>query len=234
LELDRLLLAQVASLQARTGQTVDVVAESEGALVAKTALLADPGAAVATLVLASPLEGLGRVSYPTSGDRGWGVASNEAMALIGVAFQGVAPIDLSPDNALFASIDRQAPLLQVAMSCPLAETRQFALLPLADATVAPTAEKVPFPSVVLPAFHGGLIETASGQRIVSRVLEDRPVNGDQLLAMADKVISYAASAWQVPSLAPSDYPARAHETGGGESSCTQVAANLRAALFAPR
>lgn len=230
-ELDRLLLAQVASLHERSGQTVDVVAESEGALVAKTALLADPSAAVGILVLASPLEGPGRVWYPTTGDRGWGVASNEAMALISFAFQGVAPIDLSPDNALFASIDQQAPLLQVAMSCPLAGTRQFALLPLADATVTPTSEKLSFPSVVLPAFHGGLIETASGEKIVSRVLEGLPVDEDQLLAMADKAISYAASAWQVPALAASDYPGRAHRTvGGGMSSCSQVAAELRASL----
>ncbi len=38
-ELDRMLLAQVTSLYTRTGRPVDVVAESEGALVAKTALL---------------------------------------------------------------------------------------------------------------------------------------------------------------------------------------------------
>jgi len=205
-ELDRLLLAQVASLHKRSGQKVDVVAESEGALLAKTALLADPNAAVGILVLASPLEGPGRVWYPTTGGRGWGVASNEAMALISFAFRGVAPINLSPDNALFASIDQQAPLLQVAMSCPLAGTRQFAILPLADATVTPVSEKLSFPSVVLPAFHGGLIETATGEKIVSRVLKGLPVDEDQLLAMADKAISYAASAWQAPSLAASDYP----------------------------
>ena len=230
-ELDQMVLAQVASLRARTGQRVAVVAESEGALAAKTALLADPRPAVAALVMASPLQSPGRVSYPTTGDHGWGVASNEAMRLIGDAFQGVAPIDLSPDNALLASLDRQAPVLEDAMSCPIAGVRQFVLLPLADATVAPVAQKLPFPSVVLPAFHGGLLESASGEQVVSRVLRHRTVSQDELLALADQAISYAASAWQVPSLAPSDYPGAVHgRTGGtgGPSSCNQVAAELRA------
>ena len=63
-ELDRMLLAQVGSLSLRTGRAVDVVAESEGALVAKTALLSEPASPVATLVMASPLEDPGRVFLP--------------------------------------------------------------------------------------------------------------------------------------------------------------------------
>jgi hypothetical protein len=231
LELDRMMLAQVASLHARTGRPVAVVAESEGALVAKTALLADLGPAVSALVMASPLVDLGRVWYPATGSSGWGVASNEAMRLIGGAFQGAAPIDLSPDNPLFASLDRQAPLLENAMSCPIAGTRQFALLPLADATVAPVAEELRFPSVVLPAFHGGVLETASGELIVSRVLEHRPLSRDQLLVLAAQAISDAASAWQVPSLVPSDYPEVVHS---GPSYCSQVATAFRAALSGQR
>ncbi len=229
-ELDRMLLAQVAVLQARTGHLVDVVAESEGALVAKTALLADPSAAVATLVLASPLEDPGRVWYPTIGDQDWGVASNEAMRLISDALQGVAPINLSPDNPLFASLDQQAPLLENAMSCPIDGIRQFALLPLADATVSPAEERLSFPSIVLPAFHGGLIESPSGARIISRVLANKPVDNNQLLALVDEAISYAASAWQVPALEPLDFPRTAHG-GGVYGECNQIAAELRSALF---
>ncbi len=232
LELDRMLLAQVAALQARTGRPVDVVAESEGALVAKTALLADPSAAVATLVLASPLEDPGRVWYPTIGDQNWGVASNEAMLLISDALQSVSPINLSPDNPLFASLDQQAPLLENAMSCPIAGIRQFALLPLADATVGPAAVQLSFPSVVLAAFHGGLIESPSGEKIISRVLADQPVANDQLLVLADEAISYAASAWQVPALEPLDFPRAAHDAGRGYAECGRIGAELRSAVFA--
>jgi hypothetical protein len=233
LELDRMLLVQVAALEARTGGPVDVVAESEGALVAKTALLADPSAAVATLVLASPLEDPGRVWYPTVGNQDWGVASNEAMRLISDALRSVAPINLSPDNPLFASLDQQAPALENAMSCPIAGIRQFALLPLADATVSPAAERLSFPSVVLAAFHGGLIESPSGEKIIAQVLEGRPVGANQLLALADEAISYAASAWQVPALEPLDFPRAAHGAGRVYGECSQIAVELRSALFPP-
>ncbi len=224
-----MLVQQVAALAARTGGPVDVVAESEGALVAKTALLADPGTAVQTLVLASPLQDPGRVWYPTIGDQDWGVGTNEAMRLISDVLDGVSPINLSPDNPLFASIDEQAPDLENAMACPIAGVRQFALLPLADATVSPADERLPFPSVVLAAFHGGLIESPSGARIISQVLADRPVGNNRLLVLADEAISYAASAWQVPALEPLDFPRTSH--GGGYGDCSQIAAELRLAMF---
>ena len=228
--LDSMLLAQVWALYQRTGQRVDVVAESEGALVAKTALLAEPGSPVAMLVMASPLEDPGRVSYPTSGDKGWGVASDEGMRLLSEAFQRISPVDLSPNSPFLASILSEAPELEKAVTCPISGIRQFALLPLADATVVPAAEKLSFPSVVLPAFHGGLIDNPSGEKVLSKVLSHRPVSEDQVLQLADEAISYAASAWQVPSLARSDYPAV--ERANASESCPQVASLLRLALAA--
>jgi hypothetical protein len=227
-KLEKMLLAQVSALHRNTGAEVDVVSESEGALIAKTALLADPSPFVTTLVMASPLESPGRVWYPTNGDQGWGVASKAAMQLISDAFQGVAPIDLSPDSPLLASLDHHAPLLKEAMACPVPKLHQFALLPLADATVTPAAYSLPFPSVVLPAFHGGLLETPAGAKVVSQVLTHRPINGDRLLALAEQVISYAASGWQVPSLAASDYPKAA--SSEFRANCRQVSADLRRAL----
>jgi hypothetical protein len=229
-QLDRMFLAQVWSLYQRTGELVDVVAESEGALVAKTALLAEPFSPVGMLVMASPLEDPGRVSYPTRGDKGWGVASDEAMRLLSEAFQAISPVDLSPDSPFLASIEAEAPDLEKAVTCPISGIRQFALLPLADATVVPTAEKLSFPSVVLPAFHGGLIDSTSGEKVLSQVLSNRPVSEDQLLRLADEAISYAASAWQVPSLARSDYPGA--EGPDRSQSCPQVASKLRLALTA--
>ena len=228
-ELDRMLVEQVTALAARTGGPVDVVAESEGALVAKTALLAAPVTAVQPLVLASPLQDPGRVWFPTIGDQDWGVGTNEAMRLISDVLDGVSPINLSPDNPLFASIDDQAPDLENAMACPITGIRQFALLPLADATVSPADEPLPFPSVVLAAFHGGLIESPSGARIISRVLANRPVGDNRLLVLADEAISYAASAWQVPALEPLDFPRASR--GGGYGDCSQLAAELRSAMF---
>src|SRR5579875_772544 len=227
-QLDSMFLAQVAALHRRTGDEIDVVSESEGALIAKTALLAHPSPFVPVLVMASPLESPGQVWYPTSGNSGWGVASEAAMQLISDAFQGVSPIELSPDSPLLASLDHHAPLVKDAMACPVRGVRQFALLPLADATVTPAAYSLPFPSVVLPAFHGGLLETPAGARVVSQVLTHRPVDSDHLLSLAEQAISYASSAWQVPALAASDYPKAA--SGEFQANCAQVSAYLRKAL----
>jgi hypothetical protein len=151
------------------------------------------------------------------------------MRLLSDAFQGVAPVDLSPDNPFLASLDGEATVLEKAMSCPINGTRQFALLPLADATVVPVAEKLAFPSVVLPAFHGGLIESPSGEKVLSRVLLNQPVSDDRLLQLTDDAISYASAAWQVPSLAQSDIPAPQRRAGIAPS-CPQVAAQLRGAV----
>jgi hypothetical protein len=229
-ELERMFLAQLRSLDARTGQKVDVVAESEGALVAKTALLGEPGspAPVATLVLASPLEAPDRVSYPVSGGHGWGVASDAAMEVMSDALQGVSPVVLSPRSAFLASLDAEAPELVRAMSCPIPGTRQFLLLPLADATVVPPAGELPFPSAVVPAFHGGLIEDPSADKVLAEVLSGRPVRGDGPLRLVEQAVSYVASAWQVPSLVPSDYAAVL--SANGTPSCAAVGAKLHLAV----
>ncbi len=223
--LEKLLIAQVAVLHRRTGDRVAVVAESEGSLVAKTALLAEPSAPVSTLVMASPLVAPGRVSYPTATASGWGVATREAMQLLGGAFQSVSPVDLSPDSPFLTSVDREAPLLEKAMTCPIAGVRQFALLPLADATVTPEGGRLPFASVVVPAFHGGLLTTAPDDKIVAQVLDRRPVGENQFLQLAENVIRSAAGAWQVPALSASDYPGPA-VAQRSDSTCGQVSRTL--------
>ncbi|MGH9029776.1 MAG: hypothetical protein ACRDV4_09200 [Acidimicrobiales bacterium] len=228
-ELEEMFVAQLRELSRRGGRKVDVVAESEGALVSKTALLADPAQPVSRLVLASPLIAPGRVWYPSRDAEGWGVASAAGMRLLGGAFQSVSPISLDPDSSFLESLDRFAPDLETAMTCPLRGVRQFALLPLADATVTPAGATLQFSSVVVDAFHGGLLESRPDERIVSEVLDGRPVGGDGLLQWADDVISSASGAWQVPALVDSDYPT-GPGTGvlTGATSCSRVATELHA------
>jgi hypothetical protein len=156
--------------------------------------------------MASPLIDPGRVWYPISGSGGWGVASAAGMRLLSEAFQSASPIDLSPENAFLASIDQAAPSLKAAMSCRIPGVHQFALLPLADAVVDPPDATLPFPSVVVLAFHGGVIESASGARLVADVLSHAAVQRDPVLDVAARVIRSAASPWRVPDLVLSDYP----------------------------
>jgi hypothetical protein len=224
--LERMLLAQVERLHGLFGRRVDVVAESEGAVVAKAALVADRSAPVATLVLASPLLSPGKVWFPTVGSQGWGVASRELMGAIGSAFQSVSPVDLSPDSTFLASVDRSAPYLARAMTCPLGHIRQLAVLPLADATVTPDTTGLGFPYVVVPSFHGGLVESSSAARLVSTFLSGRQVTGSSFLRLADHLVRSASSAWQVPPLALSDFPDAGGLRSASALSCSGAASRL--------
>jgi hypothetical protein len=231
--LDRMLLAQVRALHRSTHERVDVVAESEGALIAKTALLADRHAPVSALVLASPLVSPGRVSYPVTGGDGWGLASDAGMRLLGDAFQGVSPIELSPTSRFVSSLDRLAPALNKAVGCPLRGVSQFALLPLADATVTPAGVSLSYPSVVVAAFHGGLLESPPDETLVSRALTRGTLGGNGVLRFAEDAIESASAAWQVPDLVPSDFP-QSSSGGSANLDCSEVAGAFREAITSSR
>jgi hypothetical protein len=205
-KLDSEMASQVAELSKESGRHVDIVAESEGALVAATYLVSHPDPPVSTVVLASPLLEPGRVSYPVgSSSAGFGLASRYAMQLLGSTYQSVAPIDLNPQSAFLESVDEFAPLLQRVLSCPAPGVRKFAFLPLADATAAPLHVSLPFSSVVVPAFHGGLVGSLSTDPLIAQVLEGDEPGGSGALRDLDSVIAASAGAWQVPALALSDY-----------------------------
>jgi hypothetical protein len=226
--LDVRLGSQVTALARVTGRRIDIVAESEGALVAKTYLVSDRNAPVGTVVLASPLLAPGRVSYPAAGTAAVsGLPVRDALELLSRAYQSVAPIDLSPESPFLKSVDQLAPLLQGLLSCPNPGVRQVAVLPLADATAAPVHSTLPFPSVVVPAFHGGLVGSPSTDRIIAATLEGQvPVTRGGLRDV-DRLIVLAASAWQVPTLALSDY-SRPFPQGNLEAaSCRALADALR-------
>ena len=70
--LARKMRRQVDALHDATGQRVNIVAESEGALIAQAFLAGTPHAPVRTMVLLSPLLEPGRVDYPELGHAGLG------------------------------------------------------------------------------------------------------------------------------------------------------------------
>ncbi len=205
-QLDDALAVQVAALHRATGRDVDLVAESEGALVAKTYLLTHPTAAVRVLAVASPLQGPGRVSYPTGDTGGTGMVSRDAMQVLSDAFRSVAPIDLSPSSSFLRSLNTAAPSLRDVLSCPAPGVMQFAVLPLADATTAPAQLDLPFPSVVVPGFHGGLLQDPSVQRTIADVLDGRLPPDRSMWSSTNHALASASSAWQVPTLPVSAYP----------------------------
>lgn len=196
--LDAMMVEQIDALARASGRPVDVVAESEGALVAKTALLAHPTSPVSVLVMASPLLVLDQVTYPGPDRSGWGVATAKLMTLVGKAFQSAAAVDLSPDSSFLRSVNRQRDVLTGAMACPLEGVRQVAILALADATATPPNAASNLDTVVVSAFHGGLVGTQHTQQLVAGVLAGRPAPATPLLSVAEGVIRSAAAPWQVP------------------------------------
>jgi hypothetical protein len=182
------------------------VAESEGALVALTYLLASPDAPVSSIVALSPLVAPGRVSYPAQGGVGWGTAAGTALGGVAAAVDLVGPVAVHSDTALFRSIVAQAPLLQGLLRCRAPNVRELAVLPIDTALAAPVPSSVTIPYVVRPAFHGGLIGDATTARLVRRVLSDQPVSTATRWRTVERVLQALASPWQVPSLAKSLEP----------------------------
>ncbi|HLG92411.1 MAG TPA: hypothetical protein VKY15_05455 [Acidimicrobiales bacterium] len=200
--LERTMAEEVGVLAARTGRPVDILAESEGSLVAKAYLESVRRPPVATLVMVSPLLDPGRVYYPPAGVQGWGTVGGRGLELLSSAVGGLAAIRLDPQLPFMRSVVDGSPGLASLMSCPLPGVRQVVVEPLADAVASPAVRSGGLPTVVVAGFHGGLLKDPSVRPQILAALEGRE-QGSGWLDLADGVIKGAASAWQVPSLAQS-------------------------------
>jgi hypothetical protein len=202
-DLARELGRQVASYHRATGRQLTIVAESEGALLAKVYLAATPRAPVRSLVILSPLVEPGRVYYPRAGEQGWGAGGALAMEGFAWALGGLSPVDVTPDTPFLRSIVDDGPALRGLMPCSLPGVRQFAVLPLDTGVSAPAARALGIPSTVVPAFHGGMLDDGTTAEVVRHMASGTRVRVDEGWSFAEEVIQAGASAWQVPQLAPS-------------------------------
>lgn len=206
-KLERLMAAQVGALHRTTGKPVAIVAESEGSLVAKAYLDASPGAPVPYLIMTSPLVAPGRVSYPPLGTRGDGLAGGEGLAVISAAIRSVAPIPLSPTSPFLRSVVDESRSLGPLLSCPLPGVSQAAILPLADAVGSPSGYDTGLiPTLVLPAFHGGMLTNRRADIAIASVLSAKALATSAMWSAADSALRSAASAWQSPSMGGVIYP----------------------------
>ena len=217
---------QVDAFADATGKPVDIVAESEGSLVARTYLAATPDAPVRSLVLLSPLLSPGRVYYPPVGDEGWGAVSGLVLDGLARAVSLLGPVDVSADTPLFRSVVDQAPALRALLGCKLPGVRELAVLPLDSGTSAPPPVEFGIPHTFRPAFHGGLLGDATTARLVGRVLHGQRPHVASSWTTLGAVIQAGASPWQVPTLAVSVNPAWRH--GRADASCRVARAELRA------
>lgn len=221
-DLVRTMDVQVSDLHRRTGQRVAIVAESEGALVARVYAAAYPDAPVSRLVLLSPLDRPGRVFYPVAGRSGFGTAAGGVLALVTDLLGGMSPVHLPPDSPFLRSIVDHAPALRGLLSCRTAVPETL-VEPLADALADPQAPGGEVPAVVLPAYHGGLLTNPSAQSVVKKLLGGEPVHSSALTASAESVLRAAAAAWQTPTL-----PLSLYEPSPDRPSCSAMTARVRA------
>jgi hypothetical protein len=212
---------QVDAFDADVDGPVTIVAESEGALVAKAYLMSHPDAPVDTLVLLSPLVDPGGAYYPPAGDDGWGVAGGLGLRWITAFVRTMSPLDVTTDDGLFRSLADNAPALRGMLACPVDGVDQLAVFPLADAVAGSEPHLDGVPSAVVPAFHGGLADNREVQRTIRAALEGGVTPAVGWWEATDTVIRAGAAAWRVPPLPISINPA--WEDGDDAADCSDIA-----------
>jgi hypothetical protein len=216
-----LMKRQVDAFHADVARPITIIAESEGALVAKAYLMSHPDAPVNTLVLLSPLVEPGGAYYPPAGDDGWGVASGLGLRLITALVRTVSPLEVTSDDGLFRSLADNAPALREMLTCPVDGVSQLAVFPLADAVAGSEPHFNGIPSAVVPAFHGGLADNGAVQRRIRSALEGGATPEYGWWEATDTVIRASAAAWRVPTLPISINPA--WEDGDDATTCPEIA-----------
>jgi hypothetical protein len=216
-----LMARQVEAFRADVQQPVTIIAESEGALVAKAYLMSHPDAPVDTLVLLSPLVEPGGAYYPPAGDDGWGVAGGLGLRWITAVVRSLSPLDVTTDDGLFRSLADDAPAFREMLACPVDGVEQLAVFPLADAVAGAEPHLQGVPSAVVPAFHGGLADNHAVQRTIRALLQGGASPDYGWWNATDTVIRAGAAAWRVPLLPISINPV--WERGDDASSCGDIA-----------
>jgi hypothetical protein len=188
------IAAQVWRLHARTGQPVDVVAESEGTLGVYAMLARHPRVPVAAAVLLSPIVAPGQVSYPAGG----GLAMVPGSELQGVEWLvgSLSPFGTAGAMKLIGSVN-QVGARFAAQAARDHRLRWLDLVPLADAVTLPACS-LPSTVQVLPAFHGDLLGDPAALRIVRHFLIRHRIAGAAQLRATAEIVASAASAWRIP------------------------------------
>jgi len=181
-------------LHDRTGQPVDVVAESEGTLGVYAMLARHPHVPVAAAVLLSPIVAPGQVSY-TADD---GLAMVPGSELEGVEWLvgGLSPFGTAGAMKLIGSVN-QVGARFAAQAARDHRLRWLNLVPLADAVTLPACS-LPSDVQVVPAFHGDLLGDPAALRIVRHFLIRHWVTGAARLRTTAEIVASAASAWRIP------------------------------------
>jgi hypothetical protein len=193
-----LLAKQVDALHRRTGRPVALLGESEGAMVARTYLEKTPPGPVNVVLLFSPLVQPGRAYYPPPGYDGWGVVAGWELRGIFAVANMPKRIKHNPDEPFVRSILKDAPFYRNRTLCPFGGVRMAAFLPTVSAVEAPPGEYTRIPSLLLPAFHGGVLRRQVASERAIDFLAGEAVGQPR---REYPLLQRLGAAWQAPPLA---------------------------------
>lgn len=219
------MAAQVEEFHRDTGRDVDIVAESQGALLAKTYVASHPEAPVDQMVLLSPLVRPARVYYPPTGEDGWGAATGYPLRGLTALIRGLTPLTVDTDSALFESVNEHAPLLRSVLACPAPGVDELIVTPIADAVASADLDTGDLEVIDVADFHGGLLgDGRVRDLVVEELTGGRPESSDTV-SLGARAVRALAAGWQVPELRASLNPA--WEELETSRSCAEVFTRLR-------
>ena len=195
---------QVRTLAHAYREPVTIVAESEGAMVARTFLLHQyrPSShTVDRLITLDMLPGESNVYFPARGSQGWGVASGWGLRGLANLLGGISRLRLSVDSGLGRDVtDCRASLTELAGAPPPAGVRQVAFESLAD-MVDPAASPPGVPVYLVSAPHGGLMGRLQVQDLIDGILGGDPsLRGSTRQSLLANLVTAGARPWETPTL----------------------------------
>jgi hypothetical protein len=199
-----LMAKQVDSLAHAYREPVTIVAESEGAMVARTYLLHvyDPKShEIDRLITLDMLPGESNVYFPPRGKDGWGVASGWGLRGLVKLLGGIASLRLSVDSGLGRDVtDCRASLSQLASAPPPPGVTEIGFESLAD-MVDPAASPPGVPLYLMAAPHGGLMGRLQVQDLIDGILGGDPsLRGSTTQSLLARLVTAGARPWETPTL----------------------------------
>jgi len=202
-----LMARQVHELHDAYHEPVTLVAESEGALVARTYLLKFYRPAshdVDRLITLDMPSGVAGVYFPPRGQQGWGVGTGWGLRGLSNLLGAIAPMHLSADSPLMREVlDCRSTLSQQAASPPPPGVTEVQVEALADWVDPPPAAPPGVPTYVIASTHGGLVKSAQVQELIRGIIDGDASGSSGVSGRLAQVVGATARPWLLPTL-PAD------------------------------